>query len=76
MHIPIDDILSEDILSHLPACIEFIDKALKNSSRILVHWYAYMQQKVDFTFHSNMSSMAGQSRSASVCIAYLCAAHG
>lgn len=29
----------EDLLSHFDECITFIDTALSNKNRILVHWY-------------------------------------
>lgn len=34
----VSDVAKEDLLSHFDECIEFIENALLNNKRILVHW--------------------------------------
>jgi len=55
LHIKIEDTLEEDLLSHLPKCIDFIKESKEKGYNVLIH------------------CQAGVSRSASVCIAYVCA---
>jgi len=44
LQIPIDDLPSEDILTHLPACIAFIERQLRIGRGVLVHCGAGMSR--------------------------------
>lgn len=36
----VQDCSTQDLLCHLPRCVEFIERALKEGTGVLVHWYA------------------------------------
>jgi hypothetical protein len=41
MVVDIDDLESEDILTHLPRCMDFIYDHSKDGGNVLVHWYVF-----------------------------------
>jgi predicted protein tyrosine phosphatase len=46
MQIALVDMETSDILSHLPACVTFIDDAIKSGGRVLVHCMAGVSRSV------------------------------
>jgi len=69
LQIPLLDLETQDIIAVLPKCFDFIDIG-REAGGVVVHWFVPIH-----VLHS-LCSMAGQSRSVAVIIAYLMARLG